>query len=57
MNILVLLAAISLAVYGETCKNLEKQYSDKIEVCKSSEACNYRGVGAYFCVVRPSERK
>ena len=41
MNILVLLAAISMAVYGESCKNISDQYSDKITVCESSEACHY----------------
>ena len=41
MNILVILAAVSVAVYGETCKMMDNQYSDKIKVQKSSEACCY----------------
>ena len=42
MNILFILAAISVAVYGETCnRSNNNQYSDKIEVCGSSGACNY----------------
>ena len=40
MNILVILAAVSVAVYGETCDHSNNiQYSDKIEVCGSSGAC------------------
>ena len=35
MNILVILAAISVAVYGETCKD---EYSDEIKVC---DTCHY----------------
>ena len=41
MNIIVLLAAVSVTVYGETCESINNQYSDKIEVRKSCKACNY----------------
>ena len=41
MNIIILLAAISVTVYGETCESNNNQYSDKIEVQESCEVCNY----------------
>ena len=41
MNILVILAAVSVAVYGETCdERIKIQYRDEIEL-KSCEACIY----------------
>ena len=32
-----------MAVYGESCKNIndQLQYSKRIKVCESSEACHY----------------
>ena len=43
MNILVILAAVSVTVYGETCDERIKtqlQYRDEIEL-KSCKACDY----------------
>ena len=42
MNILILLAAVIVAVYGEICdENITTQYIDEIKQLESCEACKY----------------